>query len=186
MSPTPASCAIASCGVARSPGPVLQTSTANTAAAIKRLARFKSTRLSSQSCRSLRCLLQGPFFKHTVVRRSNLPLASDLLQRQQLPTRLPCIWRLGFPSTSVASSRTPAAFDLRINHGSSLPAFDSPRDLTHPAEQVLNQIGRAENPLQVLGQTTSARPIATACRPRTTRGKGLHLTVRHGTSRFRR
>ena len=34
------------------------------------------------------------------------------------------------------------------DHASALPAFDAPRDLAHPAEQILDQIGRGQHALK--------------------------------------
>ena len=38
------------------------------------------------------------------------------------------------------------------HHGAALPASDPASDLAHPAEQVLDQVGRGQNALEVLGQ----------------------------------
>jgi hypothetical protein len=38
------------------------------------------------------------------------------------------------------------------NHGAALPAFDPAPDLAHPAEQVLDQVGGRQHPLEIFGQ----------------------------------
>ena len=41
--------------------------------------------------------------------------------------------------------------DPAQDHGSALPAFDPPRNLADPAEQVFDQVGRGQYPVQRLG-----------------------------------
>ena len=38
------------------------------------------------------------------------------------------------------------------NHGAALPAFDPAPDLTHPAEQVFNQVSGRQHPFEIFGQ----------------------------------